>query len=58
MNSETAGDFPPLRRLADFCIVRGAEVTIESLGTPQGIEPTQIDGDIGWRSPAELEPVS
>jgi hypothetical protein len=44
--------------LADVCIVRGAEVTIESLGNPQGIEPTQIDGDIGCRSPAELEPVS
>jgi hypothetical protein len=52
------GDFPSLRRLADVCIIRGAEVTIKSPGNPQGIGPMQIAGGIGWRSPAELEPLS
>ena len=55
-----------LERLADFRIVRGAEVAIEILGESsgessgdhQGIEPVQVDGDIGAQLPLTVQPTS
>ena len=47
-----------LERLADFRIVRGTEVSIESSGSPQQVEPVQIDGDIGGHLPLTIRPAS
>lgn len=51
-----------LHRLADFRIIRGASVTIETdsgaLAQPSGDEPVQLDGDIGCRLPLTIRPAS
>lgn len=45
-----------LERLPDFRIVRGSEIFIARADGVAGLEPAQIDGDIGCRLPLAIRP--